>query len=206
MDDEGLQRRRNVVWRRQEVFIDPRFVSVDDLSNVVEGLRQNTKARKLYVSISTCHVSINAEAIDLVPLWNTILYNSAALKEVHFDGKDGTDEVSAMASQLLEAADGNNSSITSLSLKYVTVHANVLSTFLRITKSVNTLDLYVMFSEETLAPGQAARNLSESIAQNIEVLSCYNLESHYQAAILSGLTEQSRIREFTLKRARVNID
>ena len=70
--------------------------------------------------------------------------------------------------QFLEATERTtNSSITSLGLWNTTVHANVLSTFLRKTTSIKTLDLSIVFFEEALAPLQAARTLSESIAQNI---------------------------------------
>lgn len=90
-----------------------------------------------------------------------------------------------------------NSSIKTLNLYTTKLNVKALSTFLRTTTSVAELDLIAPHFEEPLNPIEAARNLSASIAQNsgIEVLSCADLELVYQAAILSGLAKNTRIRK-----------
>lgn len=81
-----------------------------------------------------------------------------------------------------------------------TVDADLLSTFLRKITSLETLKLRNLETQDTLDYAATARNLSASFVKNdsIEVLICGDVDSSYQAAILTGLAGNTRIREFNL--------
>lgn len=86
-------------------------------------------------------------------------------------------------------------------LIHTTASVDSFGFFMRETKSVTFLDLDGLRFDETLDRAQAAQKLSTSISQNvcIDTVTCNFMETFNHAAILTGLAENKRIRNFSMK-------
>lgn len=103
-------------------------------------------------------------------------------------------------SAILTGLAEQNTRIREIRLESTMVEVDVFSTFLR-TVVVTTLYLTDLDFEVTPDPIVATQNLSRSIAQNssIDFLICREVDSPYQAAIVAGLADNTRIRRFDIR-------
>lgn len=193
MDDEDSL---PFYWHRSKITEQPLTYTTGELRDSIKYWRQNAVTKELCLHFSFEELEEIAEVNDLIPLWNAIASN-AFLGNVIMKGQRGIPFASLPLKHFLEAIDRNNSSIEKLRLADLAVHIDSLSTLLRNTTSVTHLQLRYVKVEQTLDPAQAARNLSTSIVQNniIQVLECYQMQSLYQEAILTGLAKNKRVYE-----------